>query len=346
MRISVIITTILMLLVSVSLAPLSYKMLQSGVTGAHVENAKTIEFDVPTQDYPHYDDFSVKPRVCDEDHLSLCDNEDDCEDADGCWYDDECHKDWECNSNSDCGTDGFVGNTFCGLDGNTYQDYRTYTCSDEGTEDADCSYITTMLLVDTCSYGCTDGECNALSQPISLTAGVNLISLPYFVDGGVSLNELTSTDCTFEQFDSLLCTGSEAAYWNPLTQSYDCLDMDAKLDAGKGYFVQVAGDCSIDIPGSPFAWEDIFLFGNLVYNLIGVSDTAVNVADAFGTCDVYSPPHIFVYGATTCSGVPYNVGGDSGCSNSPYDYCYCEVSVLEPGLGYSVILNDNCILGG
>ena len=65
-----------------------------------------------------------------------------------------------CSSASSCGTDGFSGAAFC-TDGNVYQSYTTYSCSNPGTTSSVCSAATTSKLKTTCSSNqtCTSGSC-------------------------------------------------------------------------------------------------------------------------------------------------------------------------------------------
>lgn len=66
-----------------------------------------------------------------------------------------------CNTNGDCGTNGYVGNPYCGADGNVYRDYKTYVCENAGKCSAVCNNHLDGLLWQYCTgYGCTAGQCN------------------------------------------------------------------------------------------------------------------------------------------------------------------------------------------
>jgi len=81
-----------------------------------------------------------------------------------------------CNSNTECGTDGFVGATSCSSN-DVYQTYRTYTCSNPGTYNSQCSNTDTLTLEQDCAYTCSAGACsgecnNGATQTCSLQQGV------------------------------------------------------------------------------------------------------------------------------------------------------------------------------
>ena len=65
-----------------------------------------------------------------------------------------CSGSLECLSPADCGKDGYVGNKYCS-NGNVVQKYRTYYCS----LDHKCSFSDREEIIETCDYGCSNGEC-------------------------------------------------------------------------------------------------------------------------------------------------------------------------------------------
>jgi len=72
-----------------------------------------------------------------------------------------------CNSNSDCGTDGWVGSASCS-NGNVWQDWKTYTCSNPGTASASCGQSSQSRLKQNCPDICSNGQCvNTRSCPDS-----------------------------------------------------------------------------------------------------------------------------------------------------------------------------------
>ncbi len=66
-----------------------------------------------------------------------------------------------CYRNSDCGTNGYVGNTSCGTDGNVYRDYTTYTCYNAGQCSSSCDSQTDSFLWQMCGNStiCSNGTC-------------------------------------------------------------------------------------------------------------------------------------------------------------------------------------------
>jgi cysteine-rich repeat protein len=63
-----------------------------------------------------------------------------------------------CTLNSDCGVDGYVGTPVCsGKD--VVRNYQAFTCSIPGTSQSMCSSLTSSKVVETCSYGCSNGLC-------------------------------------------------------------------------------------------------------------------------------------------------------------------------------------------
>jgi hypothetical protein len=70
----------------------------------------------------------------------------------------EC-KNVACSSNSDCGTDGYLNQLFC-KNNNSFDKYKTYTCSNPGTVQSSCSNSNSDVLKQTCSFGCTSGQCS------------------------------------------------------------------------------------------------------------------------------------------------------------------------------------------
>ncbi len=63
-----------------------------------------------------------------------------------------------CSVDSDCGTDRYIGEADCSGNG-VIREYRTYTCSEPGTADAECSYSDEKKTIEECEYGCKDGGC-------------------------------------------------------------------------------------------------------------------------------------------------------------------------------------------
>jgi hypothetical protein len=81
-----------------------------------------------------------------------------------------------CSQNSNCGTNGFTGDKFC-QNSNVYQNYRTFTCNSPGTSSSTCSNNTQVQLVETCSNGCTAGECNSPSPSPLIISNLTAINI-------------------------------------------------------------------------------------------------------------------------------------------------------------------------
>jgi len=65
-----------------------------------------------------------------------------------------------CNSNSNCGSNGYIGNPYCGGDGNLYRDYQSFTCDNAGTCAAVCNELISPQIWDNClGNGCQNGAC-------------------------------------------------------------------------------------------------------------------------------------------------------------------------------------------
>ncbi len=70
-----------------------------------------------------------------------------------------------CNSNADCGTNGYIGDPYCGNDGNVYRNYKFYTCYNPGECIATCGEQINTYLWNYCSgAGCVNGACLPLQN--------------------------------------------------------------------------------------------------------------------------------------------------------------------------------------
>jgi hypothetical protein len=86
----------------------------------------------------------------------------------------------KCNVNSDCGDNGAVAEYCSGND--VWQDYRTWTCINPGTNEAYCRYSDTAQLVEICSSGCVDAECaNAVCSSDSDCGENRWVKSPYCI---------------------------------------------------------------------------------------------------------------------------------------------------------------------
>jgi hypothetical protein len=64
----------------------------------------------------------------------------------------------ECNTNSECGNSGYLDNNYC-LENNLVRDYLQFTCNNPGTPQSFCSQEESTILVEECSYMCSNGAC-------------------------------------------------------------------------------------------------------------------------------------------------------------------------------------------
>ncbi len=71
-----------------------------------------------------------------------------------------------CSNNADCGTDGFIGGFFCSSN-NVAINYQIFTCNNAGTTQSSCSVRTEDRVINTCTNGCSNGQCN--DQPPQCT---------------------------------------------------------------------------------------------------------------------------------------------------------------------------------
>ncbi|OGZ62597.1 MAG: hypothetical protein A2812_03025 [Candidatus Staskawiczbacteria bacterium RIFCSPHIGHO2_01_FULL_36_16] len=79
-----------------------------------------------------------------------------------------------CGTNSDCGTDGYTGGSVC-YGNYVYKNYKTYTCNNPGTVNANCSNQTTEKYYATCAFGktCQNGQCVNIACSSNTDCGTN-----------------------------------------------------------------------------------------------------------------------------------------------------------------------------
>ncbi len=111
--------------------------------------------------------------TCSNGNCVRCNNNSNCDDGlentvDTCRFsgtiDSYCsHEIIICSENLNCGVDGFVGLKFC-QGGNVYQNYRDWSCSNPGTSGSFCDSNSQTKLVESCSFGCDNGQCLVQTQ--------------------------------------------------------------------------------------------------------------------------------------------------------------------------------------
>ena len=84
-----------------------------------------------------------------------------------------------CQNDADCGTDGYIGETLCGVDGNLHGDYRLYSCNNAGKCDAVCDNKIENRITENCIYGCSGNTCsqnttNPINPPSNNTIPQNI----------------------------------------------------------------------------------------------------------------------------------------------------------------------------
>lgn len=67
---------------------------------------------------------------------------------------------FDCTEDYECAINDFVGDRFCQGD-DVYQNYKTWTCENPGTEDSICSFNKEVKIVDECNLNliCSEGMC-------------------------------------------------------------------------------------------------------------------------------------------------------------------------------------------
>ena len=132
-----------------------------------------------------------------------------------------------CSTNSQCGTDGYIGNNYCSVNGDAVRDYKTFMCNMPGTPQSYCSNNVAPQVVDDCSAQeqCNNGVCNA---PIECYIDAdcndnNMRTVDQCIFAGTpdsycrntEVNCLTNNDCGITGF-----MGSEFCYANDIYKTY------------------------------------------------------------------------------------------------------------------------------
>jgi hypothetical protein len=123
--------------------------------------------------------------------------------------------------------------------------------------------------------------------------------------------------------------------------------MNDQLFPGQGYFIKVSDACSFSMIGHDFPSSKIGYLGSSQIkageSLIGAPTQSASVASIKGSCSLNGNPLMFLYDATSCSGVPFHSGeSQCGTASAGYNYCYCGVTTLLPGYGYNIYANSQC----
>jgi len=242
---------------------------------------------------------------------------------------------------------GPFGDPYCD-NGDVYQN-RTH---DEGfCVQGECwsTHLIELSVIENCQHGCDSAEC-LLFMEEDLHAGVNMVSLPLMPpSSSISFNSLDSDCVVVHNGVNSTCTGPGLAYMEPCVNppcSYTCLGLDDPLYPGHGYFVKVEDQCSIGIAGHELQSSQIGYLGSGTIrrgeNIIGAPTQSASFASIKGSCQIPEDPLMFLFDATTCTGLPHYSGISYCGSASWFDYCYCSVDTLLPGFGYNIWSNNQC----
>jgi len=74
-----------------------------------------------------------------------------------------------CYTNSNCPPDAWANNPYC-QGGNVYDTWKDYSCFNPGTPQSFCAFTTSQLLRQTCTSGCSGGQCVGAPQACTLTS--------------------------------------------------------------------------------------------------------------------------------------------------------------------------------
>lgn len=254
--------------------------------------------------------------------------------------DSSCSSTTESRFVEDCGISEYSSN-YCASDGNVYRDFTDRGCAAGG-----CTEIVTQELVNDCgAAGCSasSASCNPTTTVV-IPAGKSIFSLPRRVASGVAFNEMDN-NCTLLQYTQDCDPDNDLAYWNPLTEGYECISANDNLYAGQGYFIRTAATCQVQVYGDNFEFDDGYIGqegSGILYsgfNLIGAASSLT--AFFAGTCDVVRNPSAMIYGVTSCDGFHDYNGGYESCRKDALgiNYCYCETSAIRPGKGYFLFVD-------
>lgn len=166
-----------------------------------------------------------------------------------------------CTANADCGTDGSTGSPFC-QDGNVYQNYTAYTCSNPGTALSVCSSSSAANLTVTCASGtvCYNGGCQTVACSSNSGCGTDgYVDSPFCQNGNVYQN-YTAYTCSNPGAADSSCLSSTTAQLKTscsadeicddgvcvLQQHNECSGLQCVLVSGSGLDrCQKNEDCTI-----------------------------------------------------------------------------------------------------
>ena len=123
-----------------------------------------------------------------------------------------------CSANSDCGTDGWVGTDMC-VNGDVYNDYKTWTCNNPGTVSSKCTSTNINKQKQDCQFGCSNRACITIACSANSDCGTNSwIGTDSCSNGDVWNTQRTWT-CTNPGTSTAACVKNEN-----LTIKTDCVN--------------------------------------------------------------------------------------------------------------------------
>jgi len=152
--------------------------------------------------------------------------------------------DIECYSDSDCGKNNFIGNRYCN-DGDVWQTYRKYGCTNPGTSSSSCSYSEEDKERKECEYGCEQGICienpdsNYTCSSDSDCGENNFVGNSWCVDSSVYQKYRTYTCINPSTFSSY-CSYSDSIQLKQEC-TVNCIDGSCIVDT-----CSIESDCGID----------------------------------------------------------------------------------------------------
>ncbi|MBR9691668.1 S8 family serine peptidase [Candidatus Woesearchaeota archaeon] len=146
---------------------------------------------------------------------------------------------YDCSVDSDCGADGLVGGSYCSA-GDVYQSSRTWSCNNNGTVDAYCSYSDAAQSIENCTGSCVNGACVSNICNVAADCGADdWVGSPY-CNGTDIYQSYRMWSCAVPGTDS--CNYTDDGQLNE-TCAVDCLNgvcVDADGESGKDVDVGVA----------------------------------------------------------------------------------------------------------
>ena len=116
----------------------------------------------------------------------------------------------DCYKNSDCGTDGFLGDAYCSLQGDVKKDYKTFTCNNPGTPQSLCSNNITSQIIDDCSANeiCVGNQ--LIAKSIASNEAAQCVEIECDDDIDCNDNNLRTIDqCIFPGTPDSYCRNTE-----------------------------------------------------------------------------------------------------------------------------------------